>query len=58
MAKETEVREAIKDNGSQSNLQSAIDGSATAMMMVDRDLNVTYANPATIKIAARISDWM
>ncbi|PCJ12548.1 MAG: methyl-accepting chemotaxis protein, partial [Gammaproteobacteria bacterium] len=29
-------------------LQSSIDGSATAMMMVDRDLIVTFANPATV----------
>lgn len=29
---------------------SAIEGSATAMMMVDRDLIITYANPATFKL--------
>lgn len=32
-------------------LRSAVDGSATAVMMVDRDLIITYANPATVKLA-------
>ena len=33
-------------------LQSAVSGSGTAMMMVDRDLVVTYVNPATDKLFA------
>jgi methyl-accepting chemotaxis protein len=37
-----------KDDGSR--LRSAIDGSATAMMMIDRDLIITYVNPATEKL--------
>jgi len=31
-------------------MQSAINGAATAIMMIDRDFNITYANAATIKI--------
>lgn len=31
-------------------LRSAMTGSATATMMVDRDLVITYANPATVKL--------
>ena len=33
-----------------SHLLSAIEGSATAMMMIDRDLNVTYVNPASMRL--------
>ena len=31
-------------------LNSALEGSATASMTVDLDLNITYANPATLKL--------
>ncbi len=31
-------------------LQSAIDGAMTAIVMIDTDLNITYANPATIAL--------
>ncbi|MCM8533738.1 MAG: methyl-accepting chemotaxis protein [Lentisphaeraceae bacterium] len=31
-------------------LNSSIEGSATAMMTCDTDLNITYANPATVKM--------
>jgi len=31
-------------------LHSAIEGSSTAVMMVDRDLTITYANPATVEL--------
>lgn len=34
-------------------LKSAIDGSASAMMMVDRDLVITYANPATVAMVTK-----
>lgn len=33
-------------------LKSAIEGSSTAVMMVDLDLNITYVNPATEKLVA------
>jgi len=37
---------------------SAIEGSATSMMMVDRDLVITYANDATLKmIAENLSEF-
>lgn len=38
------------DNEQLTRLQSAIDGAATAIMMIDRDFIITYANPATIKL--------
>lgn len=41
---------AVSENVQITRLQSAIDGAATAIMMVDRDLVITYANPATIKL--------
>jgi len=31
-------------------MHSTVDGAATAIMMIDRDFNITYANDATIKI--------
>ena len=31
-------------------LKYAVEGSATAMMMCDRDLNITFANPATVNM--------
>lgn len=34
-------------------LRSAIEGSATAMMMIDRDFNITYANPATVTMVQK-----
>ena len=33
-------------------LQSAVDGSATAMMMVDRDFIITYANKSTVDMVS------
>ena len=36
-----------------SRLQSAIEGSATAVMMVNRDLEITYANPATLELVGK-----
>jgi len=34
-------------------LQRAVDGAQTAMMMIDRDLNITYANEATNELMAQ-----
>jgi methyl-accepting chemotaxis protein len=39
---------AVDENAAR--LQSAVHGSGVAIMMVDRDLVVTYANPATIEL--------
>jgi len=41
---------ATKTNDELTRMQSAIDGAMTAIMMVDRDLVITYANAATIKL--------
>ncbi|HTV21807.1 MAG TPA: methyl-accepting chemotaxis protein [Polyangiaceae bacterium] len=41
---------AATSNAEAARLRSAIEGSATAMMMVDRDLVITYANPATTEL--------
>jgi len=39
-----------EENAQLTMMQSAIDGAATAIMMVDRDLVITYANKATIDL--------
>lgn len=44
------VTEARRDAYESARISSSIEGSATATMMVDRDLTITYANPATIKM--------
>ncbi len=41
---------AKENNDELTMMRSAIDGAATAIMMIDRDFNITYANNATIKI--------
>ncbi|MEY2936096.1 MAG: hypothetical protein RL033_6845 [Pseudomonadota bacterium] len=38
------------DNQDAARLRSAIESSATAVMMVDRDLLITYVNPATLEL--------
>ena len=43
-----DVTEAKKQADATARVQSAVDGSATAMMMVDRDLIITYANESTV----------
>ncbi|MCK4743225.1 MAG: PAS domain-containing protein [Sulfuriflexus sp.] len=42
--------ETTETNEALTRMQSAIDGAATAIMMIDRDFIITYANAATIKI--------
>ncbi|NRB40778.1 MAG: PAS domain-containing methyl-accepting chemotaxis protein, partial [Pseudomonadales bacterium] len=37
-------------------INSAVDGSSTAMMMVDRDFIITYANPATVDMVSENLD--
>jgi len=37
-------------------MKSAVDGAATAIMMIDRDFNITYANKATIAILKKNED--
>ncbi len=51
-----EVTEARKKENEVAALQSAVTGSTTPMMMVDRDLVITYANPATIELLTGAAD--
>ncbi|MDH3326654.1 MAG: PAS domain-containing protein, partial [Gammaproteobacteria bacterium] len=46
----SDVTMARQQEDNATRLQGSIDNSMTAMMMVDRDLNVTYANASTIKL--------
>ena len=39
-------------------MKSAVNGAMTAMMMVDRDLNVTYANKSTIDLLTKHQDTL
>ena len=39
-------------------MQSAVDGAMTAIMMIDRDLNVTYANQSTIDLLKKHQDTL
>ena len=48
---------AVKQTNDESSMiRSAIEGAATAIMMVDRDFNITYANPATIALLKKNED--
>lgn len=42
--------EMLQRNDELTKMKSAVDGALTAIMMIDRDLNITYANQSTIKI--------
>ena len=44
------VSNAVEHHNGVARLQSAVDGARTAMMMVDRDLVVTYVNAATLEL--------
>ena len=46
----TKAAAVANDHQELTKMQSAINGAATAIMMIDRDFNITYANDATIKI--------
>ncbi len=47
------VTELRKQENTAARLQSAVDGTATAMMMVDRDLKITYMNQATVDMVTK-----
>ena len=49
-AQASQVDQSAKENH---RLRGAITGSQTAIMMVDRDFNITYVNPATEKLIAK-----
>lgn len=44
----SQVTEARRDANEAARIRSAIEGSATCMMMIDRDLVITYVNPSTL----------
>lgn len=46
----TDVTERKQMEASSFRLSSALEGSATASIQIDRDFNITYVNPATIKL--------
>jgi len=46
----SDITEAKEKESEVVRLQGTVDGAMTAIMMIDRDLNVTYANDATLKI--------
>ena len=39
-------------------MRSAVDGAMTAMMMIDRDFNVTYANKSTVDLLTKHQDTL
>ncbi len=45
-----DVSESVRQAKETARLHSAIDGTSTAMMMIDRDFVITYVNPATTKL--------
>jgi len=51
-----DVTEQRKNEEQAFRLQKAVDGAQTAMMMIDRDLVITYANEETIKLLRRYED--
>ncbi|MEK6747966.1 MAG: methyl-accepting chemotaxis protein [Pseudomonadota bacterium] len=46
----SDVTEFLEREGAVTRLQSAVDGAMTAIMMVDRDFKITYANRATVSL--------
>ncbi|MDT8385392.1 MAG: methyl-accepting chemotaxis protein [Gammaproteobacteria bacterium] len=44
------VEGGIRDNDQIIRMQSAVDGAMTAIMMIDRDFNITYANKSTLDL--------
>ena len=46
----TDITEARAREVSGSRLQATVDGAMTAMMMIDRDFNITYANKSTVDL--------
>ncbi|MBF0197076.1 MAG: PAS domain-containing protein, partial [Planctomycetes bacterium] len=46
----TDATEQLKSENASARLTSALEGTSTAFMMCDRDLMITYVNPATMKL--------
>lgn len=51
-----DVTEKRKQEEQASRLQRAVDGAQTAMMMIDRDFNITYSNEATNELMLQHGD--
>ncbi|MDH5630052.1 MAG: methyl-accepting chemotaxis protein [Gammaproteobacteria bacterium] len=54
----SDVTEREKSSNAVARLQGAIEGSQTAMVMIDRDLCITYANPASMKLFESLQDTL
>jgi len=54
----SDVTEKVAAENAIARLQGAVEGSQTAMMMVDRDLRITYANPASYELLRKLEDTM
>ncbi len=52
------ITEKVAAENSVARMQGAMAGSATATMMVDRDLNITYMNPATERLLTDLQPVM
>ena len=52
----SDVTELRESENNVSRLQGAVDNAMTAMMMIDRDFNITYANQATLDILNKNAD--
>ena len=43
----------VQDSQTVARMQSAVDGAMTAIMMIDRDFNITYANKSTVDLLTK-----
>jgi len=57
MAKKKQKSDKVSTNkNDMDRLQSALEGSATPMIHIDRDFTITYVNPATVKMVTKYID--
>lgn len=52
-ASKKDVAGIVQDSEAVTRMQSAVDGAMTAIMMIDRDFNITYANKSTIDLLTK-----
>lgn len=52
-ASKKDVAGIVQDSEAVTRMQSAVDGAMTAMMMIDRDFVITYANQSTIDLLSK-----
>lgn len=53
-----DITEQVNSENAVARLNGAVEGSQTAMVMIDRDLLITYANPASMKLFKSIEDTL